>query len=58
MDDQIKEGNMGGHGARMGQVKNAYRIFVEKTLKGQLGRPRHRWDSSTGMNSREVGWDG
>jgi hypothetical protein len=33
-----------GHVARMGEKRNAYRIFVGKQEgKGPLGRPRRRW---------------
>jgi hypothetical protein len=25
--------------------------------KRPLGRPRHRWESNTGMDVREIGWE-
>jgi hypothetical protein len=42
--DQIKEYEMLGSLARMGENTNAYRVLVGK-LQGKrpLGRPRHRW---------------
>jgi hypothetical protein len=34
-----------GHAARMGETRNAYKIFVEKPEgKRQLGTPRRRWE--------------
>jgi transcription termination factor 2 len=48
-----------GHVARMGEKRNAYRIFVGK-LEGKrpLGRPRRRWVDNIKMDLREIGWDG
>jgi hypothetical protein len=48
-----------GHVARMGEMKNAYRILVEKP-KGRrpLGRPRSRWVDNIKIDLREIGWDG
>jgi hypothetical protein len=48
-----------GHVARMGEMRNAYRILVEK-LEGRrpLGRPRHGWVDNIKMNLGEIGWDG
>ncbi|KAJ4431590.1 hypothetical protein ANN_20189 [Periplaneta americana] len=49
---------MGGHVARMGGSRNAYRVLVGK-LEGKrpLGRPRRRWEDNIKMNLREVGYD-
>jgi hypothetical protein len=32
-----------GYVARMGQMRKAYKIFVEKSEGRALGRPRRRW---------------
>jgi hypothetical protein len=45
--------------ARMGEKKNAYRIWVRKPEgKRPLGRPRHRWVDNIKIDLREIGWDG
>jgi hypothetical protein len=42
----------------MGEVRSAYRIFVEKPEgKTSLGRPRRRWEDNVGMDFREIGWE-
>jgi hypothetical protein len=47
-----------GHVGRMGDNRNAYRIFVGKhESKRPLGRPKHRWVDNIKINHREVGWD-
>jgi hypothetical protein len=38
---------MGGHVARIGQMRNAYNIFV--------GRPKHRWEDNISMDLRVIG---
>jgi hypothetical protein len=44
-----------GHVARMGEKRNAYRLFVGKAEgKGPLGRPRRRWVDSIKMDLREL----
>jgi hypothetical protein len=57
----IKPGEMrwGGHVARMGEKKNAYRILVGKP-EGErpLGRPRRRWVDNIKIDLREIRWDG
>jgi hypothetical protein len=46
-----------GHVARMGEKRNAYRIFVGKPDgKRPLGRPRRGWVDNIKMNLRELGW--
>jgi hypothetical protein len=48
-----------GHVARMGEKKNAYRIFMGKPeRKRPLERPRRRWVDNIKMDLREIGWDG
>jgi hypothetical protein len=50
---------MGGHVARLGEKRNAYRILVGKPEgRRQLGRPRRRWMDSIRRDLREIGWDG
>jgi hypothetical protein len=49
----------GGHVARMGEKRNAYKILVEKPEgKRPLGRPRRRWVDNIKIDLREIGWDG
>jgi hypothetical protein len=48
---------MGGHVARMGEKRNAYRLLVGKPGgKRLLGRPRRRWVDNIMMDLGEVGW--
>jgi hypothetical protein len=48
-----------GHVARMGEMRNAYRILVGKPEgKRPLERPRRRWVDNIKMNLREIGWHG
>jgi hypothetical protein len=48
-----------GHVARMGKMRNAYRILVGKPEgKKPLGRPRRRWVENIKMDFRDIGWDG
>jgi hypothetical protein len=42
-----------GHVALMGDMRNAYKILVEKYMKDNLGRPRLRWE-----NYIKIGWGG
>jgi hypothetical protein len=47
-----------GHVARMGEMKNAYKILVGKSeVKIPLGRPRRRWKDNIRMNLREIVWE-
>jgi hypothetical protein len=46
-----------GHVARMGEKRNAYRLFVGKPEgKRPIGRPRRRWVDNIRMDLGEVGW--
>jgi hypothetical protein len=45
----------GGHVARMGKTRNAYRILVRKR---PVGRARRRWVDNIKIDFREMGWDG
>jgi hypothetical protein len=46
-----------GHVARMGEKRNACRLFVVNPEgKRPLGRPRRRWVDSIRMDHGEVGW--
>jgi hypothetical protein len=46
-----------GHVARMGEMRNAYRLLVGKPEgKRPLGRPRRRWMDNIRMDLGEVGW--
>jgi hypothetical protein len=48
-----------GHVARMGEKRNAYRLFVGKPEgKRPLGRPRRRWVDNIKMDLLEIGWGG
>jgi hypothetical protein len=44
-----------GHVARMGEMKNAYRLLVGKRPRG---RPRRRWVDNIKMDLLEIGWGG
>jgi hypothetical protein len=47
-----------GYVARMGENRNAYRIFAGKPEgKRPLGRSRRRWVGNIKMDLREIGWD-
>jgi hypothetical protein len=46
-----------GHVARMGEIRNAYRIFVgEREGKRPLRRRRRRWVNNIKIDLRDVGW--
>jgi hypothetical protein len=48
-----------GHIARMGEKRNAYRLFVRKPEGGSsLGRPRRRWVDNIKIDLLEIGWGG
>jgi len=47
------------HVARVGEMRNAYRILVAKPeVKRPLGRLRCRWEDNIRMDVREVRWEG
>jgi hypothetical protein len=47
---------MGGHVACMGEMRNAYNIWVGKPEgKKPLGKPRRRWEGNIRMRLRETG---
>jgi hypothetical protein len=46
-----------GHVARMGEVRNAYRLLMGKSEgRRPLGRPRRRWLDNIRMDLVKVGW--
>jgi hypothetical protein len=46
-----------GHIARMGQMRNAYNIFVAKPEgKRPCGRTGRRWEVNIRMDLWEIGW--
>jgi hypothetical protein len=46
------------HVARMGEIRNAYTILVEKIeWKRPLGRFKRRWEDNIRMNLREIVWE-
>jgi hypothetical protein len=47
-----------GHVARIGEVRNAYKILVGNSdRKRPLGSPKRRWEDSIRMNLREIEWE-
>jgi hypothetical protein len=56
---QIKSRRMrwAGHVARMGEVRNVYRVLVGKPDgKRPLGRPWRRWEDGVKMDLSEIRW--
>jgi len=48
-----------GHVALMGEMRNAYNIFVGKSEgKRPLRRHRHRWEDNITMDLGEIEWEG
>jgi len=48
-----------GNGARMGDMRNTYKILVGKRDgKRPLGRPRRIWEDNIRMNLKETGCKG
>jgi hypothetical protein len=48
-----------GHVKRMGEMRNAYKIFVGKPdEKRPHRRLWRRWEDNIRMNLREIGWEG
>jgi hypothetical protein len=53
---KLRSMRWGGHVARMGEKRNAYRILVGKPEgKRPLGRPRHRWVKNIKIDLGEIG---
>jgi hypothetical protein len=53
----ILEDEMGGHVARMGEVRGAYNNLVGRPEgRRPLGRPRRRWEDNIEMDRREIGF--
>jgi hypothetical protein len=49
----------GWHVARIGELRNAYRILVGNPEgKRPPRRPRRRWVDNIKMDHSEIGWDG
>jgi hypothetical protein len=47
-----------GHVARMGEMRNAYKIFIRRPQrKRPLGRPRRRGKDNIRMDLREIEWE-
>jgi hypothetical protein len=47
-----------GHIARVGKLRNAYKIFVGKYEgKRSLGKPRRIWEDNIRMGLKEIGWE-
>jgi hypothetical protein len=48
---------MGGHVARVGERRGAYRILIGRAEgRRPLGRPRRRWEDNIKLDLKEVGW--
>jgi hypothetical protein len=57
--DQMRENEMTGQVARMGEMKNASSILVGKPEgKRPFERPRRRWKNNTRTDLMEIGWEG
>jgi hypothetical protein len=49
----VKENEIGGHVARMGEMRSVYKILIGKSEgKRILRRPRHRWEDNIIMDLR------
>jgi hypothetical protein len=48
-----------GHVVRMVEGRSVYRILVGRPKRKRLlGRPGRRWEDNTGMDLREIGFNG
>jgi hypothetical protein len=48
----------GGHLARMGQIKNLYKILIGKPERMRtFGRPKRRWVDNIKVDLTELGWE-
>jgi hypothetical protein len=55
----MKEDEMSGHAARMGEMRNAYKVLDGKTEgKRPRIRPRRRWEDNIRMDLRTIRWEG
>jgi hypothetical protein len=43
-----------GHVARMGEERNAYRVFVGKSRRKEARKPRRRWGYIIKINIKEI----
>jgi hypothetical protein len=51
----VKEDKMAGHVACMGEMRNAYKIFIRKPeVTRPCGRPRCRWEEDIIIDVREI----
>jgi hypothetical protein len=56
---QIKEGEMGGHVARMGEMRNVYKILIGNPGgKILLRRYRRIWEDNIKLVLGKIGWEG
>jgi len=56
--DQIKNNEIGGHVARMGDRRGAYEVLLGKSEEERpLGRTRHRWTTDVTTNLKEISWE-
>jgi hypothetical protein len=56
---QIEKTEMGGHTARMGKNRSAYRVLVGKPeAESQHARPRRRWEDNVTMDVQAVEFGG
>jgi hypothetical protein len=46
-----------GYVARIGRIRNEYRVLVEKKSEGKRppGKHRHRWQHNIKMDLKEIG---
>jgi len=52
-----KRTKLAGHVACIGEIRNAYKIFIRKTEGNrQLGGSSRRWEHNIRMDLREIGW--
>jgi len=57
LGDYIKNNEMEGHVARLGDRRGVYKVLVGRPDgKTPLGRPTCRWEDNIKMDLREVGW--
>jgi hypothetical protein len=55
---EIKDDEAGEHEACMKEMRNMYKILVEKSEgKKPLGRPRCRWEDNIKLDLKEIEWD-